>query len=344
MNKIYFITVIIVLASVISACTEKEETFGSVFESTGTPLTFASNADTKSVMINTNQNFTVQSSQPWCLTEIVPEEINNLRVSVSESEVIGKQRKATITASSDGLDDILIDIIQDGIAPIINCSSASIVLEDGEATFSLTITTNILVDFILPDWIHLQENNAPGIGEKEYHFDIEAITEGEIRTENIIVKAEDSEINKSISIFIKQGKELTYNGPLVTNSEPTVVEAESSEEGLESKIQTWWRDSEIMWGGNYYINLYSTTATYHIRVADQGSYDFTFDVACWGGGDLELLIDNVEVGNANDVPATDGATVTHAVIENISLVTGDHVIKITSTGNFDFDLFTITAR
>jgi len=341
MNKIYCILTIVLLASVIPACTEKEEVFGPVFEIYGgqQTLTFNNNGGVQSMMINTNRDFTVQSSEAWCSAEIIPEQFNNLSVSVSASAVIGKQRTATITVSSEGLDDIVIDVIQDGIAPVINSSQANVVLEDGESTFSLTITTNLLVDFILPDYIHLQDNNTPEIGEKTYHFDIDAIAEGEVRTENIIVKAADSEINKSISIPITQGKEL----------EPIeiVVEAETSEEGYEAKIQSWWETSGNMWGGNEYIALRPNdgkgTATYQVNVEEAGAYNFTFDVACWGGGTLTLFIDDVEVGSVN-VANTDGSNTTHATIENISLTSGNREIKISVVGNFDFDLFTLTAH
>lgn len=207
MNKIIGKIIIVYLATIsLVSCQDADESFGTVFEANQETVVFDMNADIKYVRINTNKTFSVSSSQTWCKPEIVENVIDNLKVSVEKSTIIGKNRVSQVILSSEGSENLIINIQQSGI-PVELSSEPSVVTVETGNEFTLKITANVLFTFILPDWIHSQEEHVT-TGTKIYYFTMDTLSEGEdVRSGNIIVKATDTELAKSLTIPVIQGKE-----------------------------------------------------------------------------------------------------------------------------------------
>lgn len=335
--------ILFLLAGLAFSCTVKDEPFGAVLESSAETVTFDNRSDSKYLMINTNRALTISSSESWCTTELINGEIENLKVSVSTHDVVGNQRKAQITIISSEPDTIYINVVQNGPTPVLTVTPNKLVLENEESGFELQITANCLFKFTLPDWVHLRNGDTPAVGDKTYNFTVDAVPAGEVRTANIIVQTSGTDVQKSVTIPIKQGKEIEVTPlPEVNKSRPVVIEAETNIEGIPGIIQDWWAQSGVMWGAHQYINLYSKTATYSINVTEAGVYKFTFDIARWSGS-LYLAIDGTTVGNVTP-PQSAGDVPTHSVIDGVTLSLGEHSVAVKSDGNIDFDLFTIEAN
>lgn len=343
MNKIIGKLMIVCLSVVLFAsCQDEDESFGIVFETNQETVVFDMNADTKYVRVNSNRSFSVSSSQAWCVPEILENSIENLKISVDESSIIGKSRTAQVVVSSEGSEDIVVNVQQSGI-PVELFSEPCVVIVETGNEFALKITANVPFTFTLPEWIHEKNENVVSTGVKNYYFTLAPLLEGEdIRSGNVIVKAIDPELNKSLTIPVTQGKE-DIEG--ITKDAPYIIEAESSLEGYTAKQQEWWASSGQVFGADYYISAYegNNIATYAVMVVDEGSYNVSFEVACWGGGKLELLVDEVSAGTV-DLPSSDGETSTIVDIREVTLNAGRHVLKVCFTGNSDFNKFTVTSN
>jgi hypothetical protein len=339
MNKIMKTSVLILLLSVaFSACEDKDLPFGAVLETSLETINFGTEAESKYIMVNSNRTFTVTASATWCKAEIVSDKLDNLKISVEKNENVGKQRTADIIVSSEGMDDQKVTVVQEGVAAVIHVAEKAINKETGDE-FSLTIEANLLFKYELPEWIHAADGNVPTVGTATYRFVLDPLPENEtFRSENIVVRAADSEINTAVTIPVSQGKKAVLNEG-VNKENPYIVEAESCLEGLESKYQPWWAQIGEVLGDNYYVNAYSRSVSYLVKVKDAGVYDFSFVQVSWSGGSLKLYIDDVETGNAS-IPNYSGTTGRGAdiiVIGGVALTEGEHIVKAEFVGNSDFD-------
>jgi hypothetical protein len=324
-----------------NACEDKDEPFGAVLETNLEQVTFGTNAEVKYVRVNTNRTVAVSpSNASWCSAELLEGEINNLKISVIKNEEIGKQRKFEFIISSDGLDSKKITVTQDGVAALIAATEKTVTVETGNE-FSVEITANILFVFDLPEWIHEKSGNIPAVGTKTYYFTLDALADGEpVRSGSLVIKAADPEINASVAIPVKQGKEPLEDAG-ITKAEPYIVEAETSLEGYEAKYQEWWAASGTVFGDNHYINAYNASVSYAVKVADAGNYDFQFVQVSWSGGSFRMFLDDVEVGYSS-IPNHSGDGVEIIEVNGVTLTTGNHIIKLQFTGNSDFDKFIVT--
>jgi hypothetical protein len=340
MNKIIKISILLFLSSIaFNACSDEDYPFGPVLEASMATVNFGTEASAQYISVNTNRTFTVSVSASWCTTEIIPDELENLKISVERNGEVGKQRTAEILVSSDGMEDRKVTVVQEGVTPIILVTEKTVNMETG-SEFSLEIEANLLFEYGLPDWIHAAAGNVPAIGKATYHFVLDPLPNGEtFRSGNIIVRAADAEINKVVTIPVSQGTN-TAAEEGANKTTPYTVEAESSLEGLESKWQDWWASSGDALGANRYINAYSQSVTYPVKVIDAGNYDFSIIQVSWGGGSLKLYIDDVEVGSAT-IPGYSAGGPDIIAINNISLTQGEHVVKAAFTGNSDFDKITV---
>jgi hypothetical protein len=338
MNKIMKTSVLILLLSVaFSACEDKDLPFGAVLETSLETINFGTEAESKYIMVNSNRTFTVAASATWCKTEIVSDKLNNLKISVEKNENVGKQRTAEIIVSSEGIADQKVTVVQEGVAAVIHVAEKTVNKETGDE-FSLTIEANLLFKYELPEWIHAADENVPAVGTATYRFVLDPLPENEtFRSENIVVRAADSEINTAVTIPVSQGKKAVLDEG-VNKENPYIVEAESCLEELESKYQSWWAQSGEALGDNYYVNAYSRSVSYLVKVKDAGVYDFSFVQVSWGGGSLKLYIDDVETGNASipNYPGTGGGA-DIIVIGGVALTEGEHIVKAEFVGNSDFD-------
>lgn len=336
-----FKIIIVFLAVIISFCycDEKDLPFGAVLETNEATISFDAESESKKIIVNSNRIFTATTTSSWCKTEILEGELYNLKITVDKHEVIGKQRSAEITLSSDGLEDKKITITQEGLDVVLLVAENGIVIET-ETEFSLEIESNILFKYQLPDWIHEATENKPFIGKGVYLFTVDALPEKENeRLDNIVILASDSEISKVVTIPVKQTRE-TASSDGINKENPFIIEAENCIEGYESKLQSWWAETGNGLGNNNYINAYSVSVSWVVAVIDEGSYQFNIRQMCWGGGNIKMYIDNVEIG-VTTLPNSNGDTPDIATFEKVKLKEGMHSIRMDFNGNSDFDKVTV---
>jgi endonuclease/exonuclease/phosphatase family metal-dependent hydrolase len=73
-------------------------------------LGFSASAESQYIAVNTNRTFTATSDQSWCITEILPDKTNNLKISVTPNE--GNVRTAQIIVSAPECVNVLIAVTQ----------------------------------------------------------------------------------------------------------------------------------------------------------------------------------------------------------------------------------------
>jgi hypothetical protein len=177
--------------------------------------------------------------------------------------------------------------------------------------------------------------NYPGTGEPA---DIIAINGVSLTEGEHILKAEFVGYSNLDKITI------TFNpNTFIRNSAPSVIEAESSIEGLEVKYQPWWAQTGEALGDNEHINAYNRSVSYPIKVIDAGVYNFSFRQVSWGGGSMKMYIDDVEAGSAAipNYPGT-GEPADIIDINGVSLTEGEHILKAEFVGYSDLDKITVT--
>ena len=169
---------------------------------------FSSGTGTKAIAVDSNKEFTVQSSESWCPAS-VSESQTGIKVTVTANETVGEERIANITVVCDDITDN-ITVRQSAIVPSLYVKETTgIVINqkdvDAAFDFTLEITANIPVAFEFPEWIREKDGNTPVIGKKIYSFQAVAVPKGvNSRTGNLVVKSANASINKSISIIVTQ--------------------------------------------------------------------------------------------------------------------------------------------
>jgi endonuclease/exonuclease/phosphatase family metal-dependent hydrolase len=73
-------------------------------------LGFSASAESQYITVNTNRTFTATSDQSWCITEILSDKTNNLKISVTPNE--GNVRTAQIIVSAPECVNVLIAVTQ----------------------------------------------------------------------------------------------------------------------------------------------------------------------------------------------------------------------------------------
>ncbi|MCK3685563.1 endonuclease/exonuclease/phosphatase family protein [Maribellus sp. YY47] len=153
------------------------------------------------IAIKSNRDFSVESSATWCTTEINSSSENNLKISVTANETVGEKRTAEITITSDNISDKIV-IGQFAVEPVLEVNSDEVFFNEKETLeFALEITTNVSLEFELPEWIIQQGND----GQKTYSFKAEALPEvGTSRSGNIIIKSANQNISKQVVVPVRQ--------------------------------------------------------------------------------------------------------------------------------------------
>jgi endonuclease/exonuclease/phosphatase family metal-dependent hydrolase len=113
MQKIYHILMAICIASIVFACTEKEESPYMGMAKEQKTLGFSAEAGYKYVTVNTNRNFTATADQSWCTTEVIAGKTDNLKISVVTNNATAP-RTAKIVVASPDMVDITVTVTQFG--------------------------------------------------------------------------------------------------------------------------------------------------------------------------------------------------------------------------------------
>ena len=164
-------------------------------------LIFSPEGGQEYIAVKSNRDFSVTSSASWCTTEINSSSENNLKISATVNEAIGERRTAEITITSDNISDKIV-IGQFAVEPVLEVNNDEVFFNEKETReFALEITTNMSIEFELPEWISRQGND----GQKTYSFKAEALLEAETsRTGNIVIKSASQNANKQVVVSVCQ--------------------------------------------------------------------------------------------------------------------------------------------
>ncbi len=161
---------------------------------------FTGDSETRYLTVNTNREFTVTSSEPsWCAVEIVEDKVDNLKITVNGNGAIN-MRTARITVSTDGFDNVVINVVQ-GWTPSITTDKSYVLLSNDNLTFTLKVTGNVGYELELPAWITEKEKQADGT----HLFAYTPIAPGE-RLGNIVLQStgEDSEVKVTVPVIQRE--------------------------------------------------------------------------------------------------------------------------------------------
>jgi endonuclease/exonuclease/phosphatase family metal-dependent hydrolase len=171
------------------------------------------------VTVKSNRSFEANSSQTWCVTEIIEEnETDNLIITVSENKSID-ERSATvaIATQSESEDEesktSLIKITQSGTEPSLALEEGAIYIAGKGEGFTVHVKANFPIVFTFPAWIEPQAPENDSI----YTFvarELPASTG--TRKGNLVAKAVNPEITNAVSIPVVQTNNpslnvMTYN-------------------------------------------------------------------------------------------------------------------------------------
>jgi len=210
---------IICVVFTVFSCSQKENPEDAYLEVSTNQLLFFPEGSSKFITVSTNREFSAVPNSPWCTAEILPASKDNLKITVSANNVVGKDRTAEITVSSDGLEEIL-TVSQLAMEPSISVREKSVIInENAGLDFTLTITANIPIAFDLPAWIHESGSGEISLsGEKTYSFAASALNADELtRSGEIIVHPDGDYLVGNIVIPVTHNKAIctfriaTYN-------------------------------------------------------------------------------------------------------------------------------------
>ncbi|MDR0738133.1 MAG: BACON domain-containing protein, partial [Prevotellaceae bacterium] len=126
----------------------------------------------KYVTVKSNMEFTATSNASWCVPEIYPGGREyNLGIVVERNE-LADARTATVTVAAEGMSELLISVSQTGAGPIITVAETTVMVDEDNPEFTLTITANLPFVYELPDWIQPKAGNTPSIGTGLYDFTV----------------------------------------------------------------------------------------------------------------------------------------------------------------------------
>lgn len=161
--------------------------------------TFIGDYDFRYVTVSTNRDFSATTSAPsWCNVEIINDKVENLKITVTKNEG-SSERLATVTISSQGFDNIIIQVKQERITSI-TTDKSYVLINNENLEFSLKVTASVSYDIELPDWL-TQKENSPING--VHTFIATAISPSE-RSGNIVIKATDEAINTKTTVSVIQ--------------------------------------------------------------------------------------------------------------------------------------------
>lgn len=214
MNFLFKISVICALTFSLFACKKDDNTedtapyFG-IAENELTQV-FIAESDIRYVTVETNQEFTATSSQPWCKVEKIDDKVDNLKISVTGNAET-EHRVAEITVSSGSFQAVKITVKQ-GPQPILSVEEESgVLIENGQLEFALHVTANMTYAFDLPNWITLKSESVTGENMKTWTFTAGDIAPG-LRSGNITVSSTNDHINRKAVVPVVQKSRVRKTG------------------------------------------------------------------------------------------------------------------------------------
>jgi hypothetical protein len=132
----------------------------------------------------------------------------------------------------------------------------------------------------------------------------------------------------------------------VTVIDPIIVEAEDNQEGVAGVVQSGWCSGNTVLGCATYTQLETSAAnlslSFPVNIPQTAVYTFTFRLANWTLNNVvEVFIDETSVGSAALITPY-GLITPDAAIENVSLSSGAHTVKVRFAQNICFEKFIIS--
>ncbi|RNC65749.1 glycerophosphodiester phosphodiesterase family protein [Proteiniphilum sp. X52] len=146
----------------------------------------------------------VSDNPDWCKPSLSNVTIANLKIAVSENEMF-QNRKAIVSVKS-GSENINISINQAGVQPLISVDQDFVFVRCPKLEFTLEITSNVRIEFELPEWITERKDNAWQKGKKKYNFTISTLPDEMSYREGVVrIKPEnESAVNHLVLIPVIQ--------------------------------------------------------------------------------------------------------------------------------------------
>jgi len=206
MNFLFKLSVVCALTLSLFACKkdENDEDTTPYFEIATNELTqtFIAGSDIRYLTVETNQEFTATSSEPWCTIEKVDDKVDNLKITVTENTGT-EHRDAEIVVSSSGFQSIKIAVKQ-GPLPILSFEEGSgVLIENGQLEFTLHVLANMTYTFDLPNWITIKSESAEVDNLKTWTFEASDIAPG-FRSGNITISSTNEHINRKAVVPVVQ--------------------------------------------------------------------------------------------------------------------------------------------
>ncbi len=197
-NNMRRINYILVILSALLICTHfsckgKPDELFLNFTISSDELVFWPEASFKTVQVSSNAEFTASSDKSWCSVEIIPDREQNLKVTVEKYDQLNEERIAHILVESKREKKYIL-VRQTAVKSELTVKEEQVLVnENKELTFSLEINSNILIDFVLPDWIEMTSEKPKTKGKQICSFKATPLPFSQSEREGkIIVYAKDS--------------------------------------------------------------------------------------------------------------------------------------------------------
>ena len=195
----------VMIAAMFLVATEtscRKENSKSYLELSSYQLSFGQEGGYQFVTIKASGDVSAISNSTWCATE----NLSPLKIIVSQNTEA--DREAEVTVSCGGAEKKII-VSQNAMTPSLSVKETHIVVHENESRdFTLEITANISVVFVLPEWVRKKDNNIPAPGKNTYSFQADAMPKDmKTRTGNLTVKSAYAGFDKSIVVPVTQNNE-----------------------------------------------------------------------------------------------------------------------------------------
>jgi hypothetical protein len=240
----------------------------------------------KYVTVKSNMEFTAVSDVAWCVPEIYPGNRDyNLGIIVERNE-LADMRTATVTVAAEGMTELLIAVSQAGAGPVITVVETTVMVDEDNPEFTLTITANLPFTYELPNWIQPKADNIPAIGTGLYDFTVLPLPNGETEREgNLVVKAADESVSKSVSV--KQTKAINpfegVRGRWLFEDAGDIGKADTGNDLIIFESTTF-PNTTINIGGPMSLVAGPKTTDYAVRVPRYSYFKCEYSIAANGGG------------------------------------------------------------
>lgn len=156
--------------------------------------------------VKSDKSLLISSDQPdWCIPTLSNVSFDNLKIAISANGMFDG-RTAVVTVSN-GTESRHITIHQSGKQPQLSVDRSNVLLQHGEAQFSLSVTSNIRYTVELPEWIQLKGEHLWQEGKQLYTFTLSSLPDELLSREGVVtftpVDAPSGVLSLSVQVMQK---------------------------------------------------------------------------------------------------------------------------------------------